>query len=116
LLSVPDVNSDSQQRGQEVCERAWFAEAVRLIIAPLVFLFIGFFTADVLLSGVYTWPRTSRVLALTVTAIVLSYEFVFKEQRVRFGAVSNERPIKALIYSCLVPYGLGFLALVGLAR
>ena len=89
---------------------------MRLIIAPMVFLFIGFFTADFLLSGIYTWPRTSRALALTVTAGILSYEFVFKEQRLHFGAVSGDRPIKALIYSCLIPYGIGFLALVGLAR
>lgn len=110
------MNSDFQQRGQQTFGRAYFAEAVRLIIAPLVFLFIGFFTADFLLSGVYTWPRTSRALALTITAIVLSYEFVFKEQRLRFGSASADRPVKALAYSCLIPYAIGFLGLVGLAR
>lgn len=93
----------------------WFPEVVRLIVAPLVCLFIGFFTADFLLSGVYTWPRTSRAFALTATAGILAYEFVFKEQRQRSGQGSPGRPIKALIYSCLVPYAIGFLALLTLA-
>ncbi len=92
-----------------------FAEGVRLVLAPAVCLFIGFFTADFLLSGLYTWPRTSRTLALTCTVAVLSYEFVFKEQSLRAQGASQERGVKAVVYSCVVPYLLGVLALVGLA-
>ena len=109
------MSTDSDQPSDRELWHVRFAEAVRLGIAPLVFLFIGFFTADFLLSGVYTWPRTSRVLILTLTAAVLSYEFVFKEQRVWFGTASRARPAKALVYSCLVPYAVGFVALVALA-
>jgi hypothetical protein len=93
-----------------------FTEAVRLVIAPAVCLCIGFFTADFLLSGVYTWPRASRVIALTLTVVVLSYEFVFKEQGVRAQGASPNWGLKAVVYSCAAPYVLGFLSLMGLAR
>lgn len=92
-----------------------FGETVRLGIAPLLLLGVGFFTADFLLSGLYTWPRTSRIVILTLTGIVLSYEFVFKEQKMRLGGGSSDRAIKALVYSCLIPYAVGFLALLSLA-
>ncbi|HKW86605.1 MAG TPA: hypothetical protein VJM82_06025 [Nitrospiraceae bacterium] len=94
----------------------WFAEAVRIVIAPLVLLSSGFFTADFLLSGVYTWPRTSRIIVLTITLVVLSYEFVYKEQCVRRSGPSNGRALNALLFSCVIPYTVGVLALVALAR
>lgn len=96
--------------------QVWFAEAVRLVIAPVVLLTSGFFTADFLLSGAYTWPRTSRVLVLTLTVLVLAYEFVYKEQRARHPEPSSARPLKALLYSCVIPYALGAVALLGLVR
>lgn len=92
----------------------WFAGTVRLVIAPLILLSSGFFTADFLLSGLYTWPRTSRVLVLTLTIIILSYEFVYKEQRGRQADPAG--PVRALLYSCMIPYALGALALLVLAR
>lgn len=95
---------------------AWFAETTRLVIAPLVLLSAGFFTADFALSGQYTWPRTSRVLVLTLTVFVLAYEFVYKEQRARRTASSSPRPLRALFYSCAIPYAVGVLALLALAR
>lgn len=93
-----------------------FADAVRLVIAPAVCLAIGFFTADFFLSGIYTWPRTSRIIALTVTLAVLSYEFVFREQSLRGPTGSPERGLRAVLLSCLLPYLLGFVALLGVAR
>jgi hypothetical protein len=97
---------------QQIPWQAWFAEGVRFGLAPLILLLSGFFTADFLLSGAYTWPRTSRVLVLTITVAILSYEFVYKEQAAR-GMV---HPLKALLYSCLVPYGVGVLALAALVQ
>lgn len=94
----------------------WFTEAVCVVIAPVVLFTSGFFTADFLLSGIYTWARTSRVLVLTLTVLVLAYEFVYKEQRARHPEASSVRPLKALLYSCAIPYGLGALALLALAR
>ncbi len=108
------MSADAERPSGRASGHIWFAQAVRLGIAPLVLLFIGFFTADFLLSGLYTWPRTSRVLALTLTAVVLSYEFVFKEQRLRAGGASGAGPARALVYSCLIPYAVGFFALVAL--
>ncbi len=109
------MSSERRQVADGSLWQIWFPEVVRLVVAPLLCLFIGFFTADFLLSGVYTWPRTSRALALTATAGILAYEFVFKEQCQRSGQGSPGRPIKALIYSCLVPYATGVLALLTLA-
>ena len=94
----------------------WFAETVRWVIAPAILLSSGFFTADFLLSGLYTWPRTSRVLMLTLTVAILSYEFVYNEQRTRHGDLSGTRPLRALLYSCMIPYALGGLVLLALAR
>ncbi len=87
-----------------------FSEAVRLIVAPLITLWSGFFTAEFLLSGYYTWPRTSRVLALTLTVAILSYEFLYKEQRSRQVPPAHGRALRAVLLSCLAPYGIGFAA------
>ena len=82
-----------------------FAQIIRYLLAPMILLFSGFFTANFLISGLYTWPRTSRVLALTLTLLVLSYEFVYKEQRARTGSLEQARTI--LLYACVIPYFLG---------
>ena len=95
---------------------ARFASAVRFVVAPLVLLSSGFFTANFLLSGVYTWPRTSRVLVLSLSLLVLAYEFIYKEQCLRFPNPYDDRPLKAVLYSCVLPYAVGALALIGLAR
>jgi len=100
--------------------QGWFSQTVQLVLTPLVLLCSGFFTADFLLSGLYTWPRTSRVLALTLTVAILSYEFVYKEQRARQTALSGDRAglraLRALLYSCVVPYAAGVLVLLVLVR
>jgi len=110
------TDSPSDQAGGGRGQPAWFAETVRIVIAPLVLLSSGFFTADFFLSGVYTWPRTSRIVVLTITLVVLSYEFVYKEQGVRWSGSSNDRGLNALLFSCVIPYTIGALALVALAR
>ena len=94
----------------------WLAEGARLVIAPVVLFVSGFFTADFLFSGQYTWPRSSRIVVLTLTILVLSYEFVYKEQRARHSSRAGDRPLRALLYSCAIPYVVGALALLGLAR
>ena len=68
------------------------------------------------MSGVYTWPRSSRVLVLTITVVVLSYEFVYKEQRALNPDLSGAFAARALLYSCLIPYVLGAMALLTLAK
>jgi len=91
---------------------AVFSDIVRFVLAPLVLLFSGFFTANFLISGAYTWPRTSRTLALTLTVVILSREFVYKEQLSRNA--SPGRAWWSLLYSCLLPYVIGVLLMVTL--
>ncbi len=88
----------------------YFARVVRYALAPVIMLMSGFFTANFLISGQYTWPRTSRTLALTLTLLVLSYEFVYKEQQAQSG--SSEQARAVLLYSCLIPYVIGGLLML----
>ena len=81
-------------------------------MAPVILLFSGFFTANFIISGAYTWPRTSRTLALTVTVLILAREFVFKEQLSRNAA--PDRAWSALLYSCVLPYVIGVLVMLAL--
>lgn len=87
-----------------------FTETIRLVLAPLILLFSGFFTANFIISGQYTWPRTSRTLALTLTVLILSYEFVYKEQLSRHAPAAQAK--SAVFYSCVIPYVAGILAMV----
>lgn len=90
----------------------FFTETIRLVLAPLILLFSGFFTANFIISGQYTWPRTSRTLALTLTVLILSYEFVYKEQLSR--NVSPAKAKSAVLYSCVIPYVIGILVMAAL--
>ncbi|MBU6480094.1 MAG: hypothetical protein KGS09_06070 [Nitrospirae bacterium] len=91
---------------------AFFSESVRFVLAPLILLFSGFFTANFIISGAYTWPRTSRTLALTLTVLILSREFIYKEQLSLNG--SPDRARSALLYSCVFPYVIGVLMMLAL--
>ena len=94
---------------------AWhhlFAQVVRYGLAPAILSISGFFTANFLASGLYTWPRTSRILALCLTLLVLSYEFVYKEQCARTGSKAEARA--ALFYSCAIPYLVGMVLMFAL--
>lgn len=103
-MTVPSRSDSTQARAGW---HAFFAEAIRLVLAPLILLFSGFFTANFVISGQYTWPRTSRTLALTLTVLILSYEFVYKEQLSR--NILPERAKSVLLYSCVIPYLVGWL-------
>ncbi|MEQ1563946.1 MAG: hypothetical protein ABL935_11145 [Nitrospiraceae bacterium] len=88
----------------------FFSESVRFVLAPLILLFSGFFTANFIISGEYTWPRTSRTLALTLTVLILSREFVYKEQLSHNDLPGRAR--SALLYSCVIPYLLGVVVML----
>jgi hypothetical protein len=96
--------------------QARFADIIRLVVAPPLLFFSGFFTMDFLLSGAYSWPRTSRILALSLTLAILIYEFIYKEQQFRHPEYSFEQRVKMLVYSCAIPYAVGACALIALAR
>ena len=89
-----------------------FARCIRYVVAPAVLTISGFFTANFLVSGQYTWPRTSRVLALTLTLLVLSYEFVYKEQVEASGSSPQART--AVLYACVIPYAVGAMVMLAL--
>ena len=90
----------------------FFSDTVRFVLAPLVLFFSGYFTANFIISGAYTWPRTSRTLALTLTVLILSREFVYKEQLSRNE--SQNRAWSALLYFCALPYVIGWLVMMAL--
>lgn len=81
-------------------------------MAPTIFAFSGFFTANFLISGQYSWPRSSRMLALILTLLVLAYEFVYKEQAATTGSVEQAR--SAVRYACVIPYAVGAMLMVAL--
>ena len=89
-----------------------FAQGIRYLLAPAILAIGGFFTANFLVSGQYTWPRTSRVLALTLTLLILSYEFVYKEQFATAG--SGQQARRAVLYACIIPYAVGGLLMLAL--
>lgn len=91
---------------------AIFPNTVRFVLAPLILLFSGYFTANFIISGSYTWPRTSRTLGLMLTVLILSHEFVYKEQLSRNASPGRARA--AVLYSCALPYVLGVLVMLAL--
>ena len=90
-------------------------QVVRFILAPLISSYSGFYTMDFFLSGVYSWPRASRIIALTFAVVILSYEFVYKERQshlVHTVDGAGILPGKVVLFSCVIPYMLGTLVLV----
>ena len=104
--------ADSNPRQTRLDWHKLLAETIRLVLAPLILLFSGFFTANFIISGQYTWPRTSRVFALTLTVVILSYEFIYKEQLANGTTV--ERARRVLLHSCIIPYVIGMLVMLAL--
>lgn len=90
----------------------FFSDSVRFVLAPLILFLSGFFTANLIISGSYTWSQTSRTLALTLTVLILSREFVYKEQLSRNAAPG--RAWSAVLYSCALPYVIGVLVVLAL--
>ena len=89
-----------------------FAQGIRYVLAPTIFGVSGFFTANFLITGQYSWPRTSRILALTLTLLVLAYEFVYKEQVATTRSGGQARA--AVFYGCVIPYAVGAILMLAL--
>ncbi len=105
---------DPQQRSARPAWHVFLSHGLRYVLAPILFLSSGFFTANFIVSGQYTWPRTSRVFVLTLTLLILAYEFIYKDPTVRSN--SPDRAFNAVLYSCVAPYALGVLMMLGLAK
>jgi hypothetical protein len=108
------VNSNSQSSPVEAPSgwQAFSPNVVQFVLTPLILLVSGYFTANVLFSGDYTWARTTQTVALTLTVLILSREFIYKEQLLR--TESQGRARLALLYSCAAPYMFGVLMMVAL--
>lgn len=91
---------------------ARFGTIVRSVLAPILFLWSGFFTADFVLSGAYTWPRTSRIFVLTATLLILGYEFVYKAQRSDADHRADAHARHAVLTACVLPYVAGAVLLL----
>ena len=90
-------------------------QIIRYILAPLALSFIGFHVMDFLMSGVYSWPRTSRILVLILATVILSHEFVYKEHMNQLPSGRTPNGFKVILSSCVIPFMVGSLALLGLA-
>ena len=87
------------------------------VFSPLLCAFSGFHMTSYLLVGLYTWPRTSRVIVLTVGTLIFVYEFIFKSQAPQFASGKLWSQGAWVFYTSLIPFlcGVGVLVtLVGL--
>lgn len=89
-----------------------FGQVIRFAIAPLALSFSGFHIMDFLLSGVYSWPRTGRIIALTLAVIIFSYEFVYKENIAQMPTGAKKVGLKVVLSSCVIPFMVGSFALI----
>ena len=105
---------DPEQRSARPNWHLFFSQALRYGVAPVLFISSGFFTSNFIMSGHYTWPRTSRVFVLTLTLLILAYEFIYKDSAAR--STSPDRAFNAVLYSCMIPYALGVLVMLGVAK
>ena len=86
------------------------------VLSPLLCAFSGFHMTSYLLVGLYTWPRTSRVLVLTIGTLIFVYEFIFKSQAPQFRSSKLLSQKEWVLYTSLIPFVCGVGALVALAR
>lgn len=88
---------------------------LHFFLAPILCAFSGFHTASYLFVGLYTWPRTSRVLVLTIGMLIFSYEFIYKNHVSRPTPTWKYSSFESVFYTCVLPYIIGAGALLGLA-
>jgi hypothetical protein len=91
------------------------ASFLYFFLAPVLGAFSGFHTASYLLVGLYTWPRTSRVLVLTIGMLIFSYEFIYKNHISRPTSTWRYSSLESVFYTCIIPYTIGAGALLVLA-
>ena len=85
------------------------------VLSPLLCAFSGFHMTSYLLVGLYTWPRTSRVLVLTIGTCIFVYEFIFKNQAPQFASEKRWSQGEWVMYTSVLPLVGGVGALLALA-
>lgn len=68
-----------------------------------------------LLVGLYTWPRTSRVMVLTIGTLIFVYEFIFKSQAPQFAFGKLWSQGQWVLYTSVIPFMCGVGTLLALA-
>lgn len=82
-----------------------------VLVVPIVNAIGGFFTLDFILSGQYTWGRTMRTFVLSLSLLVLAYEFVYRELQARYPAWTGRRLLSHVLGYSVVPF-IGGMALL----
>ena len=65
--------------------------AFLVLVVPIINAIGGFFTLDFILSGQYTWGRTMRTFVLSLSLLILAYEFVYRELQARYPEWAGRR-------------------------
>ena len=85
-------------------------------LSPVLCAFSGFHMTSYLLVGLYTWPRTSRTIVLTVGTLIFVYEFIFKSQAPQFASGKLWSQGEWVLYTSVIPFVCGvatFMAAAG---
>lgn len=89
------------------------------VLSPLLCAFSGFHITSYLLVGLYTWPRTSRVIVLTLGSLIFVYEFIYKSQAPQFASAKAWSQGQWVLYTSLIPFVCGvvvFMAAAGFSN
>jgi hypothetical protein len=92
----------------------WWNGAFLVLVVPIVNAIGGFFTLDFLLSGQYTWGRTLRTFVLSLSLLVLAYEFVYRDLQARHPEWPGRRLLKSVLGYSVIPFfgGMALLLLL----
>ena len=85
------------------------------VLSPLLCFFSGFHLTSYLLVGLYTWPRTSRVLVLTLGSLIFVYEFIYKSQAPQFASGKAWSQGEWVLYTSLIPFVCGIATFIAAA-
>ena len=89
----------------------WGGGFFLVVVVPIVHAVGGFFILDFLLSGQYTWGRTLRTFTLSLSILVLAYEFVYRDLQARHPEWTGRRLLKSVMNYSVFPF-LGGMALL----
>ncbi len=82
----------------------WWNGAFLAVVVPIVNAIGGFFTLDFILSGQYTWGRTLRTFVLSLSLVVLAYEFVYRDLQARHPEWTGRRLLNHVLGYAVVPF------------
>ncbi len=92
----------------------WWNGAFLVLVVPIVNAIGGFFILDFLLSGQYTWGRTLRTFVLSLSLLVLAYEFVYRDLQTRHPEWPGRRLLNHVLGYSVIPFfgGMALLLLL----